>query len=252
MTSSLNELLERSLALGDRLGVDESLEINQAILELDPANEFAATRLGIGLLNAERAEEAIPVFEAALRAHPENAFADKRLQQARRDLASIGAKAPRRRRRARVPARYGSRQWTTRRAGPRHAGSAHLGQRRRDHRSARARKFRDNGQPWGEPSWRLGDPVGLCFGATDKISMLVEVAAPASFDPAFVASESGSAEDADGWPWVTEVRVINTLPLDSAPTLDELNIPASSVQQRTRKLLDATQAGILLGRYGRK
>jgi tetratricopeptide (TPR) repeat protein len=253
MTSSLDELLARSLALGDRLGVDESLEINQAILELDPANEIAATRLGIGLLNAERPEEAIPVFEAALRAHPENAFAEKRLQQARRDLASSGVKAPRRRKRARiarevwVKAMDYKEGWTAAAPGQLTwvSDAGIIDQHGR-------RKFRDNGQPWGEPSWRLGDPVGLYFGDTDKIPMLVEVAARPSFDPAFVASESGSAEAGERWPWVTEVRVINALPLDSAPSLEELNIPAGSMQRRTRKLLDATQSAILLGRYGRK
>ncbi len=66
-----------------------------------------------------------------------------------------------------------------------------------------------------------------------------------------MAAQSGSAEDAERWPWVTEVRVLTTLPLDSAPTLEELQIPVNSMQQRTRKLLDATQSGLLLGRYGR-
>jgi tetratricopeptide (TPR) repeat protein len=253
MTDSIDELLARSLALSDRLGVDEALEIHQAILELDPANEIAAIRLGIGLLNAERAEEAIPVFEAALLAHPENAFADKRLQQARRDVAAAGAKAPRRRRRTQVAREVWVKAmdykegWTAAAPGQL-TWVSDAGIIDRQGR----RKIRDNGQPWGEPSWRLGDPVGLYFGDADKIPMLVEVAARPSFDPAFVASESGSAEDGERWPWVTEVRVINTLPLDSAPTLKELNIPLSSMQQRTRKLLDATQSGILLGRYGRK
>lgn len=252
MTDSLDELLSRSLALSDRLGVDEALEINRAILELDPANESAATRLGIGLLNAERPEEAIAVFEAALRAHPENAVAGKRLQQARRDIAAAGVKVPRRRPKARIArevwvkamdykddwsAKAGQLTWVS------DAGIVDQHGRR---------KFRDNGQPWGEPSWRIGDQVGLYFDGTDTIPVLGEIAARPVFDPAFVASQSGSAEDAERWPWVTEVRVITTLPAASAPTLEELNIPGSSMRQRTRKLLDPTQSAVLLGRYGRK
>ena len=45
--------------------------------------------------------------------------------------------------------------------------------------------------------------------------------------------------------------MLTALPLDSAPSLEELQIPVNSMQQRTRKLLDATQSGLLLGRYGR-
>ena len=37
--------------------------------------------------------------------------------------------------------------------------------------------------------------------------------------------------------------MVTTLPPDSAPTLEDLEIPANSMQQRTRKLLDATQSG---------
>ncbi len=251
MTDSLDQLLARSLALSDQLGTDEALEINQAILALDPANEFAATRLGIGLLNAGRLEDAITVLEEAVRAHPENTVADKRLQQARRDVATAAVPKPRRRPKARIArevwvkamdykagwnAKPGQLTWVS------DAGIVdHYGRR----------KFRDNGQPWGEPSWRIGDQVGLTVGGTGTISVLAEIAARPVFDPAFVAGQSGSAEDGERWPWVTEVRVITTLPAASAPTLEELSIRASSMPQRARKQLDATQSGLLLGRYGR-
>ncbi len=251
MNDSLDELLDRSLALGNRLAVDEALEINQAILELDPANEIAATRLGIGLIGAGRPEDAVPVFEAVLRTHPENAFAEKRMQQAQRDIASAGAAKPRRRRKAKVAREVwvkamhykdgftvtpGRLTWVS------DAGIIDQYGRRR---------FRDNGQPWGEPSWRVGDPVGLCLDDSNRVAVLTEVAARPAFDPSFVAAQSGSAEDGERWPWVTEVRVLTTLPPESAPTLEDLEIPVNSMQQRTRKLLDATQSGLLLNRYGR-
>jgi tetratricopeptide (TPR) repeat protein len=251
MTDSLDELLARSLALSDRLGADEALEVNQTALELDPASEIAATRLGIGLLNAGRPEEAIGVLEAALRAHPDNTVADKRLQQARRDIATDGVTAPRRRPKARIAREVWVKAmdykagWTAKPGGLTWVSDAGI----IDHNGRR--KIRDNGQPWGEPSWRMGDQVGLYVGGTDRIGVLAEIAARPVFDPAFVASQSGSVEDGERWPWVTEVRVINTLPAASAPTLEDLRIPGSSMQQRTRKLLDATQSRLLLGAYGR-
>jgi tetratricopeptide (TPR) repeat protein len=251
MTNTLDQLLARSLALSDQLGVDEALEINQAILELDPANELAATRLGIGLLNAGRLKEAIAILEEAVRAHPENTVADKRLQQAVRDIATAAVPKPRRRPKARiarevwVKAMEYKAGWTAKPGGLTWVNDAGI----IDHNGRR--KLRDNGQPWGEPSWRVGDQVGLCLGGTVTISVLAEIAQRPVFDPAFVASQSGSAEDGERWPWVTEVRVITTLPPDSAPTLEELSISAKSMPQRARKQLDPTQSGLLLGRYGR-
>jgi tetratricopeptide (TPR) repeat protein len=252
MTNTLDQLLARSLALSDQLGTDEALEINQAILKLDPANELAATRLGIGLLNAGRLEEAIAVLEDAVKAHPENTVADKRLQQARRDIATAAVPKPRRRPKARVArevwvkAMEYTSGWTTKPGQLTWVNDAGI----IDHNGRR--KIRDNGQPWGEPTWRIGDQVGLYFQSTNAIPVLAEIAARPVFDPVFVTGQSGSAEDGERWPWVTEVRVITTLPPESAPTLEDLDIPTSSMQQRTRKLLDATQSGALLGRYGRK
>ena len=31
------------------------------------------------------------------------------------------------------------------------------------------RMYRDDGQPAGEPSWRVGDPIGLYFASTKRI-----------------------------------------------------------------------------------
>lgn len=251
MTKSLDQLLARSLSLSDRLGDDEAIEINQAILDLDPSNELAATRLGIGLLNAERIEEAIAVFEAALRRHPDNTVAAKRLQQARRDRATAAAPKPRRRPKARIAREVWIKAmdykagWTAKPGGLTWVSDAGI----LDHNGRR--KLRDNGQPWGEPSWRIGDQVGLCLGGADSISVLAEIAARPVFDPAFVTSQSGSSEDGERWPWVTEVRVITTLPADSAPTLEELSISAKSMPQRARKQLDPIQSGTLLTAYGR-
>ena len=253
MTASLDELSPRSLALSDRLGDDEALEINQAILELDPANELAATRLGIGLLNAERLEEAIAVFEAALRAHPENTVADKRLQQARRDIATAAVPKPRRRPKARiarevwVKAMDYKEGWTATKPGQltwvSDAGIIDHTRTPQDPRQRPAVGRTDLARG------RSGRPLFRAIRTRSRCSPRSRRAR--SFDPAFVAAQSGSAEDGERWPWVTEVRVITTLPADSAPTLEELKIPASSMQQRTRKQLDATQSGTLLGRYGR-
>ena len=71
------------------------------------------------------------------------------------------------------------------------------------------RVYREDGQAAGKPSWRVGDPVGLYSDVTKRVSVLGEVAYAPSFDPTFVAAESGSAKDGQRWPWVTMIRVLH-------------------------------------------
>ena len=175
MTSSLEELLTRSAALGGRLAVGEALEINQAILEIDPENEIAATRLGIGLLSADRAQDAVPVLEAAVVAHPSNVFASRRLEQARRDL--VRAAVPERKRRGAAPARGvwvkavpDVDGWTAKAGELSWVNDAGIIDKHGD------RVYREDGQAAGKPSWRVGDPVGLYSGVTKRVSILGEVA----------------------------------------------------------------------------
>ena len=190
----------------------------------------------------------MPVLEAALRAHPRNVFAGRRLEQARRDITRGATPVPRRRGAAAATTRG---VWV--KAMPHEPGwsvtpgelswvnDAGIISKHGD------RVYREDGQAAGKPSWRVGDPVGLYFGATKCVTVLAEVAQLPSFDPAFVAAESGAAADGERWPWVTMIRVINTVPQDAAPTLEELGIGDRSMQQRTRKLLDDAQTKVLLG-----
>jgi predicted Zn-dependent protease len=48
--------------------------VNQAILELDPANPVATNRVAAALFNADRLDDAEDVLIAGLRAHPDNQF----------------------------------------------------------------------------------------------------------------------------------------------------------------------------------
>jgi hypothetical protein len=84
MATELEELRARSTELADRLGADDALETNAAILDLAPGDPVATNRLGIGLLNAARPAEAIAVLETGLRIHPKNAIMAGRLKLARK------------------------------------------------------------------------------------------------------------------------------------------------------------------------
>jgi hypothetical protein len=121
---------------------------------------------------------------------------------------------------------------------------------RRDDRGERV--YRADGVPWGEPSWKVGDEIGLYFGGTLKVPVLVEVIAPPEFNPSFVQADAHGREDDAGerWPWVTQVRGLRSVPLVRAPTLDELRIPPERVQRRARFTITADQHGLLVRALG--
>jgi len=95
MDTELEELLRRSDELGNRLEDEEALEVNAAILDLEPGSPKATTRLGIGLLNQGRPSEAVHVLEGGLRLDPKNSIMLRRLDEANRAVArgSLSSKA---------------------------------------------------------------------------------------------------------------------------------------------------------------
>ena len=105
------------------------------------------------------------------------------------------------------------------------------------------RVYRQDGTEWGEPSWKVGDQVGLYFGGTLRVPVLVEVIAPPRFDEEFVQryNDGGEPDAGERWPWVTDVRGVARLPLAQAPTLDDIRVEHVSMRRRSRKLLTADQ-----------
>lgn len=105
------------------------------------------------------------------------------------------------------------------------------------------RVYRQDGTPWGEPSWEIGDQVGLYFGGTLRVPILVEVIASPRFDPDFVQAynDGGEPDAGERWPWVTEVQGMLAQPLRQAPTLDDIGVDHASMRQRSRLLLSPDQ-----------
>ncbi len=254
MSRRLEDLRTRSDALADALASDEAVAVNADILGMEPTDVKAATRLGAGLLLLGRTKDALEVYERGLEAHPDNTMIRNRVAQARNAVrlgARVTASVPRRGGTVaqRAPAGwlksiYHEPGWTVEPGEETWISDA--GQVRADG----ARMYRSDGVPWGEPSWQVGDPVGLYFGGTFKVPILVEVAGPPRFDPEHVREQTGLAEDAERWPWVTPIRGIAAVPLEDAPTLADLRIETTSMQQRARLLLDDDKRDRLLGLFG--
>lgn len=109
MAGELEDLRNRSEELAESLGDDEALEVNAALLDLDPGDPRTTNRLGIGLLKQGRAEEAKAVFEQGLRLHPTDSIMQKRLYESEKRLAAPSPAARRGATRARTAAAFG---WT--------------------------------------------------------------------------------------------------------------------------------------------
>ena len=233
----------------------EALETNRAILRVAPADPVASNRLAIGLFNAGELAEAEAVLIAAVEAHPGNAIATKRLDEVRRKRArAVAAPEQKLRRRSARPRmdaapsywikslHYHDDDWTV------DVGEvtwiSDIGRRRANGE----RVYRADGVPWGEPSWRIGDEIGLYFGGTLKLPVMVEVIAPPEFNPELVQQDSHGQESDAGerWPWVTHVRGLHSVPLEDAPTLDDVDIPRELVQRRPRFTITPDQHRALL------
>jgi hypothetical protein len=254
MASDLDDLRARSDALDDRLEDDGALEVNAEILAAVPGDPKATLRLGAGLMVVGRVKDALDVYEKGAEANPRNTMIANRVKQAR-NAVGLADKAPPRaaggKRGVRssgvtgwLKAMYYEDGWTVERGETTWISDpgqidAHG-----------ERMVRADGVPWGEPSWSIGDPVGLYFGGTKKVPVLVQVAGKPYFDEEFVARESGKAEDGRRWPWVTPVKGIASLPLDKAPTLEQLGIAHARMQQRARLVLGDEERKRLLSLLG--
>jgi hypothetical protein len=88
------------------------------------------------------------------------------------------------------------------------------------------RIYRKDGVPAGEPRYKVGDPIGVYFGKTLKVPLIVEAIGPSRFDPEFAQKNSDGGEPGAGeqWPWVTPVKGLHEVSLEKAPNIDYLGI----------------------------
>jgi hypothetical protein len=255
MAADLDDLRARSDALADRLEDDGALEVNAEILAALPGDAKATLRLGAGLMAVGRVKDALDVYEKGAQSNPRNTMIANRVKQARNAVA-LGETAPPaggKRRKPATPTAWlksihhdpvEDADWTI--APGEETWISDAGQ----HDADGNRMYRADGTPWGEPSWQIGAKVGLYFGGTYRVPILVEITGKPYCDEEFVARESGKPEDGRRWPWVTPVRGISAVSLADAPRLEDLGIPHSSMQQRARLVLDDEQRKRLLALLG--
>jgi hypothetical protein len=113
------------------------------------------------------------------------------------------------------------------------------------------RVYRQDGTPWGEPSWKKRDEIGLYYGGTLRVPVVVEVAGPAEFNPGLVQEESHGQEPDAGerWPWVTPVRGLYRTDIGDAPTLKKLQIEHKRMMRRPKIVLTPSEHRRLIGAF---
>lgn len=249
MTEDLDALRARA----DEIANDhpEAVPVNEAILRLEAGDLIATRRLTLALIKLDELDRADEIIQEALARHPNDELLVKRADdvlRARRWAAKEAA-APRRR------GASGSRIKHTWIKAVHYDGGewgvepgeemwlSDPGQRDANGE----RMYTAAGDPWGKPSWRVGEQAGVYLGGTQKVPALVEIVRGPTFEPEFV-QQADWAKDGDGerWPWVTWVKVLKAVPVDSAPSLDDLGIAATSMQQRARLCTDAEIHGRLV------
>jgi hypothetical protein len=251
MTENIDTLRARS----DELRPDELAETvatNEAILRLIEGDLLATRSLALALVKLGELDRADEIVQEALVLHP----ADDILLRRASDVASARrwaakeastAKGKKNPTVARVSntwikaVHYGEGEWTERPGDD--IWLSDPGQRD----AHGQRLYTAAKEPWGRPSWRVGEQAGIYFGGTHRVPVLVEITVLPVFDPVFVQAAEW-AEDGAGerWPWVTWVRVLKIVDVKDAPTLDQLGIPTSSMQQRARLCTDPDIHGRLV------
>ena len=241
MTEDLDRLRAASgeLDVGDYHG---AVEVYEAILLLKEGDLLATRGLALALVKLGQLDRAEEIVQEALLSHPEDKILLNRAKDiaiARRHAAKLTGKSKGTRRSSidASPSTWikavhydgggwdelpGDETWLS-----------DPGQR--DARGERL--YTAAGDPWGRPSWRVGEQVGVYFGGTHRVPVLAEIISPPEFNPGFVQAADWAQEgDGERWPWVTRFRVLKIVEVDAAPTLESLGIETSSMQQRARLL----------------
>lgn len=212
--------------------------MSESILRLKAGDLLASRGLALALVKLGDFDRADEVVQEALVLHPGDDILVRRaadIPRGRRAYEAAAAKAKTSSTAARAPSTWikavhydgvgwkepsGTKLWISD-PGQRDASGERL--------------YTAGGEPWGRPSWRVGEEAGIYLGGTHRVPLLVEIIEPPEFNPSLVqAADWAQPGDGERWPWVTWVRILENVGVDAAPRLDQLGIQTSSMQQRAR------------------
>jgi hypothetical protein len=241
VTDELAELQARVKSLAPDAW-EEQVAVNEAVLRLRAGDVVATRRLALALVKSGLFDRAEEVVQEALILHPADDILTRRAEDIARGrrIASAETRSSRPSRTSveRAPsswikAIYNGDGWVE--SEGTEFWISDPGQR--DENGERL--YTATGDPWGQPSWRIGEEAGIYYGGTGRVPLLVEIIRLPDFNPSFVqAADWAQPGDGERWPWVTWVRVLQSVSIEAAPTLGQLGIDTSSMQQRARLRTD--------------
>jgi hypothetical protein len=243
MSEDLDALRARSDEL-DPTDLNEAVDVYEAILRLEEGDVLATRGLALALIKLGELDRAEEIVQEALILHPEDKILRARADDVVRDRRLATKQTAAGKSRKKPATTHVSSTWIK---AVHYDGSGWAplpgdemwlsdpGQRD----SHGERLYTAAGEPWGRPSWRVGEQAGVYFSGTRRVPVLVEIIAPPEFNPSFVqAADWAKHDDGERWPWVTWVRVLKAVDVGKAPTLDHLGIATTSMQQRARLRTD--------------
>jgi hypothetical protein len=221
---------------------EEGVSVNEAILRIRAGDLIAARRLALALVKLDDFDRAEEVVQEALALHPGDGILTRRaedIDRGRRTAEAVAVKAKTRSSVDRAP-----RTWIKAVYGDGGGWAESEGMElwisdpgQRDANGERL--YTAAGEPWGRPSWRVGEEAGIYLGGTQRVPVLVEIIRPPEFNPSLVqAADWAQPGDGERWPWVTWIRVLKSVDVEVAPTLGELGIETTSMQQRAHLRTD--------------
>lgn len=114
------------------------------------------------------------------------------------------------------------------------------------------RIYRNDGQPAGEPSYKVDDLIYLYFSKAMKVPLLVKVTKLPKFAPDYVQrhNDGGEPDAGERWPWLTGVGGVDRIQLDRAPDIDDLGIRGPITRGLPHFRLSTEQHQRLLRAFG--
>jgi hypothetical protein len=99
---------------------------------------------------------------------------------------------------------------------------------------------------------KVGDEIGLYYGGTLRVPVLVEVIALPEFNSNRVQKESHGQEPDAGerWPWLTPVKGLRRVAVDQGPTLEKLGIDPKRMMRRPKIRLTPSEHQRLIRAFG--
>ena len=164
---------------------EEQVAVNEAILRLRAGDLVATRRLALALVKLGQMDRAEEVVQEALVLHPADDILTRRAEDIARGRRTAAAEARTRSSRSSVEGtpsswiksvHYDGDGWVE------SEGTEYWISDPGQRDPSGERLYTATGDPWGRPSWRVGEEAGIYYSGTGRVPLLVEIIQPPEFN----------------------------------------------------------------------